>query len=270
MVTRRRKRYAKRKRQTRKRYKKYRKISGGSSPKAREKASSDKKADSLLKQINPIRDTVTPRFYPNKKREDQLIQWIKYLGDPTRNMPQYTNKRGIQGSCLLSPVYIEKYKSISEIWGYHAKPYINYERLTHHSYKGQPLRLFQDFSDPLMRNLERLSRGEELIASDTVQFLSKIYTTVTKHILTEESDAEYITWFCGTVLPHFLSQSNVSTLLYELADQKWSPAGPSFDDEQVLLYLSLISRIFLLLAVKDWGRIIELLEYVGISKLSMK
>jgi hypothetical protein len=256
--------YTTRRKKTQKKARK-RRVNGGSSP-----PKSDTSADKVFDKIAHIKDTITPRFYPNKQTWDKLIRWIKYLGDPTINMPQYTNKRGIQGSCLLSPVYIEKYKTISEIWGYHAEPYINYEKVTHHSYKGQPLRLFQDFSDPLMRNLERLSRGEKLIPSDTVQFLSKIYSTVTKHILTEESDAEYITWFCDTVLPHFLSQSNVSTLLYELADQKWSPSGPAFDDEQVLLYLSLISRLFLLLVIKDWKRILELLEYVGINKLSMK
>ena len=265
MVTRR-TRYSKRKRQTRKRYMKKRKVKGGSSPKARAKASSsDTKADSLLKKITPIRDTVTPRFYPNKKTWDKLVQWIKFLVDPTSNMPQYTHKRGIQGSGTLSPVYIEKYKAISEIWGYHAEPYINYERLTHHSYQEHPLRLFQDFSDPLMRNLERLSKGEQLIPSDTTQFLSKVYSTI--DFFETESEADYVTWFCKTVLPHFLSQSNVSTLLYELADQKWFPAGPSFDDEQVLLYLSLASRLFLLLLVKDWQKMRNLLEYAGIIHL---
>jgi hypothetical protein len=248
---------------------KYRKMKGGSSPKAKERSSSaDDNADRLLDKITPILDKVTPRFYPNKKTHQQLIQWVKYLGDPTRNMPQYTNKRGIQGSCLLSPVYIEKYKTISEIWGYHAVPYINYEKVTHHSYEGQPLRLFQDFSDPLMRNLERLSKGKKLIYSDTIEFLTKINKTIT--ILKEEGEKPYIEWFCGTVLPHFLSQSNVSTLLYELADQKWYSASPSSDDEQVLLYLSLISRIFLLLVVKDWERIIQLLEYAGVDKLKKK
>jgi len=271
MVTRRRTRYARRKtmrHKLKKRIMKYRKIKGGSSPKAKEKSSSsDTKADSLLEKITHIKGTVTMRFHPNKKTWDKLIQWIKYLSDPTRNMPQYTNKRGIEGSGLLSSDYIKKYQVISEIWGYHAEPYINYERLTHHSYKGHPLRLFQDFSDPLMRNLERLSKGEPLIPSDTTQFLSKVYSTI--DFFETESEEEYVTWFCGKVLPHFLSQSNVSTLLYELADQKWTPpAGPSHDDdEQVLLYLSLVARLFLLLLVKGWQKMRDLLEYAGIIHL---
>ena len=269
MVTRRRTRYARRKtmrHKLKKRIIKYRKIKGGSSPKAKEKSSSaDTNADSLLEKITHIKGTVTMRFHPNKKTDNQLIQWIKYLSDPNIKMPQYTNKRGIEGSGLLSPVYIEKYQVISEIWGYHANPYINYERLTHHSYKGHPLRLFQDFSDPLMRNLERLSKGEPLIPSDTTQFLSKVYSTI--DFFETESEEEYVTWFCGRVLPHFLSQSNVSTLLYELADQKWSSTNPSFEDEQVLLYLSLVARLFLLLLVKGWDRMRDLLEHAGIMNL---
>ncbi len=248
---------------------KRRKVGGGSSPKAKEKTKpkSDITADQVLKEITPIKDTVTPRGYPNKKPWDELIRWIKYLGDPTSDMPHYTKARagGIQGSCLLSPIYSEKYKSIADIWGYSSNPYINYERLTHHSFAGHPLRLFQDFSDPLMRNLERLSKGEELIPSDTTQFLSKVYSTI--DFCETESSKEYVTWFCETVLPRFLSQSNVSTLLYELANQKWTPASPSFDDKQVLLYLSLVARLFLLLLVKDWDRMRQLLEYAGIIHL---
>ena len=246
---------------------KRRKTKGGSSPKAREKTSSaDENADSLLKKISPIVGTVTTRGYNmNKKTWEQLRQWINYLGNPTRNMPQYTKSRGIEGSGLLSSDYIKKYQVISEIWGYHANPYINYERLTHHSYKGDPLRLFQDFSDPLMRNLERLSQGQPLIPSDTTQFLSKVYPTI--DFFERKSEAEYVSWFCETVLPNFLSQSNVSTLLYELADQKWISTSPSFDDQQVLLYLSLVARLFLLLLVKDWTRMCQLLEDAGIVHL---
>ena len=187
--------------------------------------------------------------------------------DVQRNIEPYT-KKGILGARTLSPIYINKYKAIADIWGYTSHPYINYELLSHHSYQGKPLRLFQYFSDPLMRNLQRLSQNQELVAHDTINFLPTIHHTIDYLEGQGEGEgegegADYINWYCGTVLPHFLAQSNISTLLYELADQKWSPAGPSRDDEQVLLFLSLVARLFLLLVVKNWSEMRDLLIHAG-------
>jgi hypothetical protein len=211
-------------------------------------------------------DTITPRFDPNRKSPATLIEWFM-RSDVQRNIEPYT-KKGILGARTLAPIYMNKYKAIADIWGYTSHPYINYELLSHRSYQGKPLRLFQYFSDPLMRNLQRLSQNQPLVAHDTIDFLPTIHHTI--DYLEKEGEGEetgYINWYCGTVLPHFLAQSNIATLLYELADQKWSPAGPNRDDEQVLLFISLVARLFLLLVVKNWAEMRDLLNIAGFKKI---
>jgi hypothetical protein len=250
-ITRRRNKYPSTSR-TRKYRRRSRKNGGSSSP----------RSEKLLSQIPLLKDTITSRFDPNQKSVSQLLDWFKYA-NPMRNIDPYT-KKSIMGSRTLSPVYINKYKAISDIWGYNSVPYTNYERLSHHSYKGHSLRFFQYFSDPLMRNLQRLSQGQELLPSDTTEFLSTVYSTI--EFIEEDPKADYIKWYCSEVLQHFLSQSNIATLFYELADQKWQPAGPSFNDEKVLLYLSLVARLFLLLVIQKWSDMRLLLETAGIVK----
>jgi hypothetical protein len=223
--------------------------------------SSSPKSERILSQIVLVKNTTTSRYDPNYKSVSQLLDWFKY-SNSLRNIDIYT---GIPGSKKLSPIYIKKYQAISEIWGYNSSPYTNYELLSHNNYKGHSLRFFQYFSDPLMRNLKRLSQGQELLPGDTTEFLSTVYSTI--DFIEESPNKDYINWYCDTVLPHFLSQSNIASLFYELADQRWQPAGPSFDDEKVLLFLSLVARLFLLLVLKKWEDMRLLLETAGIKHL---
>ena len=190
------------------------------------------------------------------------MDWVKYT-NPLRNIENYSHTHDIPGSRTLSSGYMNKYKPIVDIWGYTSHPYINYEHLTHSSYQGHSLRLFQYLSDPLMRNLQRLSQAQSLVAHDTTDFLITVYDTI--DFLEQHEDADYIKWFCTIVLPHFLKQSNISTLLYELADQKWYASNPNFNDEHVLLFLSLVARLFLLLVLKKWEDMRELLQAAGIT-----
>ena len=204
--------------------------------------------------------------FGNNKTVPQLMVWLqtwrKNAYEVIRNIEPYT-KAGIYGSRTLSPIYTERYKSLPEIWGYNANPYINYELLTHHSYDGQPLRIFQYFTDPLMRNLRRLKNGRALLPTDTTEFLKHVGPVI--DFLAAQGDQAYFGWFCDTVLPHFLNQGNTATLLYELATQQWQPAWPNNDDEKVLVFLSLVARLFLLLVVRDWQMMRELLAHAIFS-----
>lgn len=226
--------------------------------------SSSPKAERLLSHIVLVKNITTSRYDPNYKSVSQLLDWFKY-SYLLNNIYTYTQEEGILGSRILSPIYIKKYQVISDIWGYNSMPYTNYELLSHTSYKGHPLRIFQYFSDPLMRNLKRLSQGRELLLSDTIEFLSTVYSTI--DFIEEKRNTDYINWYCDTVLPHFLGQSNIASLFYELADQRWQPTGPSFNDENVLLFLSLVARLFLLLVVKKWEDMRLLLQTAGIIRL---
>ena len=230
----------------------------------------EKTAQEVLSQI-PIYNPPTV-YDMNKKTVSELMIWIQFM-NTERGLDKglYNNNKTIRGSNTLSSRYIDRYKSISDIWGYNSTPYINYERLTHCDYTGtgtskgtvtviHSLRLFQYISDPLMRNITILSKGEELLPYDTIEFLRSMFSTI--DFLIEHDKEEYIVWYCTIVLPHFLRQSNISTLLYELADQRWRQVGPSNDDEQVLMFLSLVSRIFLLTVRMEWIKVKELLEFV--------
>jgi hypothetical protein len=117
-----------------------------------------------------------------------------------------------------------------------------------------------------MRNLQRLAESHELMPSDTIDFLSNVQTTITKLQEDDAIDKPYVKWFCDEVLHHFLKQSNVSTLLYELASQKWQPnSSPERNDYHTLVYLSLAARLFLLLIGRDWKNMKALLLEAGIS-----
>jgi hypothetical protein len=230
---------------------------GGMSPPPAQDEDEEQTAIEILATIPQIP-------FGNNKTVPQLMVWLqtwrKNAYEVIRNIEPYT-KAGIYGSRTLSPIYTERYKSLPEIWGYNANPYINYELLTHHSYDGQPLRIFQYFTDPLMRNLRRLKAGRALLPSDTTEFLKHVGPII--DFLAAQGDQAYIGWFCDTVLPHFLNQGNIATLLYELATQQWQPAWPNNDDEKVLVFLSLVARLFLLLVVRDWQMMRELLTHAN-------
>ena len=201
----------------------------------------------------------------NRKSPADLIEWIgRDMNDTAGLSKDMYKDNDVLGSGKLSAKYIDKYKSISDIWGYNSTPYINYELLTHSDYNGQPLIVFQGITDPLMRNLQQLSENQAVLPYDTTVFLRKMYGTI--DILKRDSDAnlEYVNWFCSTVLRHFIGQANLSTLLYELAARTWRSSNPDVNDENVLLFLSLVTRLFLLLAMKEWDRMRYLLEFVGI------
>ena len=201
----------------------------------------------------------------NRKSLPDLIEWIGRDMNDTEGLSKDMYKDNhVLGTGKLSAKYIDKYKPISDIWVYNSTPYINYELLTHLDYNGHSLRHFQDISDPLMRNLQQLSENQAVLPYDTTVFLRKMYGTI--DILKRDSDAnlEYVNWFFSTVLKHFIGQSNLSTLLYELASRKWISSSPDFNDENVLLFLTLVTRLFLLLAIKEWDRMRDLLEFVGI------
>ena len=201
----------------------------------------------------------------NRKSLPDLIEWIGRDMNDTEGLSKDMYKdNDVLGTGKLSAKYIDKYKSISNIWGYNSTPYINYEILTHLDYNGQPLIVFQGITDPLMRNLQKLSENQAVLPYDTTVFLRKMYGTI--DILKRYSDAnlEYVNWFCSTVLRHFIGQANLSTLLYELAARTWRSSNPDVNDENVLLFITLVTRLFLLLAMKEWDRMRYLLEFVGI------
>lgn len=238
---------------------------GGMFPASKKQKLQEPNAQDILVTIPIYPDPTKGKFVLNRKSFEDLIMWIK-TADLERNIEKDIYKSNtISGTGTLSQKYIDKYRPIATIWGYTSDPYINYELLTHNDYNGQPLRSFQDISDPLMRNLQRLSEGQELLPYDTTVFLRKMYSTIDKLKQDEDdgSGKDYVNWFCSTVLPHFLKQANISTLLYELADQKWLYTEDK-NDINVLLFLSLVARLFLLFAVKEWDKMRELLDYVGI------
>ena len=218
-------------------------------------------AEDIFSTIPIYADPNKGKFVLFKKTPEDLIIWIK-TSDLDRGLQKNMYKDdNILGTGKLSQKYIDKYKPISDIWGYNSEPYINYELLTHLDYKGHSLRQFQHISDPLMRNLQRLSEGQALLPYDTTELLSQAYGTI--DILEKDKDTDYVNWFCLTVLTHFMRQSNLSTLLYELADQRW-PYTSDENDINVLFFLSLTTRLFLLLSVKEWTKMRELLKYVSI------
>ena len=198
----------------------------------------------------------------NRKSPLDLMEWIgRDMNDTAGLSKDMYKDNDVLGTGKLSAKYIDKYKSISDIWGYNSTPYINYELLTHSDYNGQPLIVFQGITDPLMRNLQKLSDSKALIMpGDTITLIRRVYGSLEL----VDSNLEYVNWFCSTVLTHFIQQANLSTLLYELAARKWVSSNPDFNDENVLLFLSLTARLFLLLAVKEWDRMRDLLKFVGI------
>jgi len=198
----------------------------------------------------------------NRKSPADLMEWITRDMNDTEGLSKDMYKgNDVLGSGKLSAKYIDKYKPISDIWGYNSTPYINYELLTHSDYNGQPLIVFQGITDPLMRNLQTLSDSKALIMpGDTITLIRRVYGSLEL----VDSNLEYVNWFCSTVLTHFIRQANLSTLLYELADRKWRSSNPDFNDENVLLFLTLVTRLFVLLAMKEWDRMQDLLEFVGI------
>jgi hypothetical protein len=219
-------------------------------------------AQALLSTIHNYTDPDKGKLVLFKKTPSDLIIWSETMTYERGLQENMYKDDTILGTGKLSQKYIDKYRPISDIWGYNSEPYINYELLTHADYKEHSLRQFQHISDPLMRNLQRLSEGQALLPYDTTELLSQAYGTI--DILEKDKDADYVNWFCKTVLPHFIRQSNVSTLLYELADQRWRSSLVDFNDENVLLFLSLVTRLFLLLAVKEWDKMRKLLKYVSI------
>ena len=228
----------------------------------------------LAMQARPDIKDPTNRMYDYKKTPRELMSWTKdpylFLSHYDRNLDDYTDYN-IGGTGKFSQrvhSYGDHYKNIAIIWGYRSSPdyrHEHYEDLTNHDYGIYPLRSFQDISDPLMRNLQRLGEGEPLLPSDTTDFLVKVYATIDTFKTADAAGQPYVRWFCDEVLPHFLKQGNVATLLYELADQKWQPnSSPNKNDESILLYLSLAARLFLLLTIRDWERMEALLRKVGI------
>ena len=198
----------------------------------------------------------------NRKSPPDLIEWIGRDMNDTEGLSKDMYKdNDVLGSGKLSAKYIDKYKPISDIWGYNSTPYTNYELLTHSDYNGQPLIVFQGITDPLTRNLQKLSDSKALIMpGDTITLIRRIYGSLEL----VDADLEYVNWFCSTVLRHFMGQANLSTLLYELAARTWRSSNPDVNDENVLLFLTLVTRLFLLLAMKEWDRMRVLLEFVGI------
>lgn len=267
-------------RRRRKQTKRKRVRGGGSSGKQKKRKSSSplKNAATIflaMQAIPNIKDTTSDMYeYKNTPRE--LMLWVKdpylFLSNFDRHLDNYTH-HNIGGTGKFSqPVhsYGNHYKNIAVIWGYRSSPEYRHERyedLTNHDYGIYPLRSFQDISDPLMRNLQRLGKGEPLLPSDTTDFLVKVYATIDTFKTADAAGQPYVRWFCEEVLQHFLKQGNVSTLLYELADQKWQPnSSPIKNDENILLYLSLAARLFLLLTIRDWERMEALLDTVGIFR----
>ena len=245
---------------------------GGSSGKQKKKKSSSplKNAATIflaMQSMPDIKDT-TSDMYDYKKTPRELIHWVKnsYRFHSNLDLDNYTD-HNIGGTGKISQSYGDRYKNIAVIWGYRSSPdykHERYEDLTNHDYGIYPLRSFQDISDPLMRNLQRLGKGEPLLPSDTTEFLVKVYATIDTF---KTAGQPYVEWFCENVLPHFLKQGNVSTLLYELADQKWYPnSSLNINDEHILRYLSLAARLFLLLTIRDWERMEALLVTVGILR----
>ena len=233
-------------------------------------------AETILEEIPVIPDTLTQRG-DEKKTYSELFIWIRY-DNLLRHIVPYTSD-GILGTRTLSSKYIDRYKNISVIWGYKSHHgHTNYERLTHTTYKGQPLRRFQYFTDPLMRNLQRLSSEDnDLTDYDTIDFLKTI-PDIIEFYKEQKPEPPEVTWMCDTVLPHFLKQSNISTLFWELAHIEKPPPEPTRrgntrnpppqinNDLEVLYFLSIAARIFLLLVVRKWDDMLDLLDEAGIVK----
>jgi hypothetical protein len=150
-------------------------------------------------------------------------------------------------------------RTISQIYGYNLQNgHGKYEEITHHevTLDGHVtyIQFVQAYTDPLMRTAFYLAQ-DRTVSSNICQLIVR----PDRKLDFSDARVKYVT---DTFLPHFLQQPFMADYMLELASRNYRLLKSGTTDAGTLIYLSLASRLILLLYSKRLDRISEIVSFM--------